>query len=72
MDLQAEEELKKKLQGLKDLYLSQLQLVHTAVLEHEDVSSSTLKSLDSKVAARPKALEQVQFLKCWLFDDFEE
>ncbi|XP_024369374.1 kinesin-like protein KIN-5A isoform X2 [Physcomitrium patens] len=56
---QAEEELKKKLQGLKDLYLSQLQLVHTAVLEHEDVSSSTLKSLDSKVAAHPKALEQL-------------
>lgn len=56
---QAAEELIKKLQCLKDLYLSQLQSVHSAVHAHEVVSTSTFKTLDSTVTAHPGALEQL-------------
>jgi hypothetical protein len=57
--VQAVEELKKKLQGLKDLYLAQLQSFRTAVHAHEAVSTSTFKTLECTVAAHPAALEQV-------------
>ena len=61
-NLQAVEQLKMKLQGLQALYLSQLQLVHTAVHAHEASSTSTFKALNSTVTAHPKALEQVRRL----------
>ena len=58
------EELKKKLQGFKDLYLAQLQSFHTAVHAHEGVSTSTFKALESTVTAHPAVLEQVCVLSC--------
>lgn len=57
--VQAAVELKKKLEGLKELYMSQLQSFHTAVVAHEAVSTSTFKSLERSVAAHPAALEEV-------------
>lgn len=56
---QAVEELKKKLQGLKELFLGQVQSFHTAVHAHEAVSTSTIKTLECTVAAHPTALEQL-------------
>ncbi|XP_024366790.1 kinesin-like protein KIN-5D [Physcomitrium patens] len=53
------EELKRKLQGLKDLYITQLHSVHVTVHAHETVSTSTFKTLDSTVTAYPAALEQL-------------
>lgn len=62
--MQAVEELKKKLQGLKELFLGQVQSFHTAVHAHEAVSTSTFKTLECTVAAHPTALEQVCTSKC--------
>lgn len=62
--VQAVEELKKKLQGLKELYLAQLQSFHTAVHAHEAVSTSTFKTLECTVAAHPAALEKVCISEC--------
>ncbi|KAG0629863.1 hypothetical protein M758_1G135000 [Ceratodon purpureus] len=52
-------ELKHKLGGLQDLYLSQLELVHSAVHAHEATSTSTFKTLNSTVTSHPEALEQL-------------
>jgi len=57
--VQAVAEVKRRLQGLKELYVSQLQSFHTAVLAHEAVSTSTLKTLECTVAGQPAAVEQV-------------
>ena len=61
-NLQAVGELKHKLGGLQDLYLSQLELVHSAVHAHEATSTSTFKTLNSTVTSHPEALEQVSRL----------
>lgn len=57
--MQAVAELKTKLEGVKQLYLSQLQSFHTLVDAHEAESTSTFKTLECTVAAHPAALEEV-------------
>lgn len=60
--LQAVDELKKKLEGLRCLHFAQLQSVQTVVNAHESVSTSTFKALDSTVTAHPSVLEEVYFV----------
>lgn len=57
--MQAVAELKTKLEGVKQLYLSQLQSFHTLVDAHEAESTTTFKTLESTVAAHPAALGEV-------------
>jgi kinesin family protein 11 len=56
---EAAEELKKKLQVLKELYLAQFQSFHTAVHAHEALSTSTFKTLESTVTEHPGAVENL-------------
>lgn len=57
--VQAVAELKTKLEGVKQLYLSQLQSFRTLVAAHEAESTSTFKTLECTVSAHPAALEEV-------------